>query len=95
MGLKIDQEIITFYAIGDIIGNFRRDNDLGRHIPLSVFGENKDIKFVDMKNIFSKEFASYFYETKLKYHGMADIFKRLNETEDGRRYVIKRIKYVK
>jgi hypothetical protein len=93
MGLHANQEIITFYARGDIIGNFRRDNDLGRHIPLSVKGYSKDIEYTSLSKILTEKGLKYSFETRTSYHDMKSMFQHLNETEEGRKYVTKIIKY--
>jgi hypothetical protein len=93
MGLKINQEVITFYARGDIIGNFRRDNDLGRHIPLSIKGFSSEIGHTSIHKILKKDGRDYLSETGISYHDMKSMFQHLNETEEGRKYVTNGIKY--
>jgi hypothetical protein len=93
MGLHANQEIITFYARGDAIGNFRRDNDFGSHIPLSVKGFSKDIEYTSLNKILTYNGVEHLLRTDTKYHGMALMFQHLNKMEEGRKYVTKRVKY--
>jgi len=95
MGILANQEIVTFYAKGDWIGNFHREMDFGTHIPLSVLG-SKDIKYKDIPSYMPGEGGlTYVFEKFMTYHAMVDIFNHLNETAEGRKYVTKRIKYEK
>jgi len=91
-GLGFSQEIITFYAKGDAIGNFRRDNDFGTHIPLSVKGFSEEIDYTGINKIL-KDGLDHLNKTRTMYHGMNLMFQHLNENEEGRKYVTKGIKY--
>lgn len=88
------QEILTFIAKGDVIGNFRSDNDLGKeghnHVYLAVRG-SKQTPYVSLKQLTTMEGLLYLVDSATDYHGIDEMFEYLKNKEHARTHALRQI----
>lgn len=79
------QQIVTYCAKGDPIGNLRHDNDLGPYKFVDVLGGKQIPEKDDRLN--NETFLKYTIKNKneyvflTKFHGMSDMYHALKESE--------------
>jgi hypothetical protein len=94
--LRPGQEVLTFIANGDAVGNFRWEDDFGGkedHIFLPILGSVR-IPYTRLKQYLTVDGGKYFAKTLFNFHGIVDMFSYLKTTDDARKYRARNIAYV-
>jgi hypothetical protein len=94
--LRPGQEVLTFIANGDVVGNFRWEDDFGKkeeHIFLPILGSER-IPYTRVTQYLTVDGIEYLKNTMMKYHGIVDMFSYLKTAEEARKHRSRGVIYV-